>query len=177
MAISPWDSTEFDYVPGYTKPTHVYGQEWGTAAEQDQFLAPIVRELLKSMVAPRQRGVTLAGGQGILPTGCILAQQTANGLYYLHNPSASDGTQNAIGILRDARDTGGTGDPSGKVATNAMGNLVWSGAVDASLLSGQDTTSLTGWGMGIGSAAAGAYGADSQLRYGRYDPTVGYFIF
>lgn len=177
MAVTPQDSTEFDYVPGFTKPTHVYGQELGTAAEQDQFLSPIVRELLKSMVAYRQRGVTLAGGQGILPTGAVLAQQTSTGLYFLHNPGANDGTQLAVGLLRDARDTGGTGDPSGKVATNALGNLLYSGAVDATLVSGQDSTALTGWGMGIGSAANGAYGANGQLHFGRYDGTTGTFIF
>lgn len=177
MAISPWDSTEFDYVPTYTKPTHVYGQEFGTAAEQDQFLSPIVRELLKSMVAYRQRGVTLAGGQGILPTGAVLAQQTSSGLYFLHNPTAADGTQLAVGVLRDARDTGGTGDPSGKVSTPALGNLVYSGVLDSTLISGQDAGSLTGWGMAIGSSGNGAYGGNSQLRFGRYDGTTQTFIF
>ena len=94
----------------------------------------------------------------------MLAQATGSGLYYLHDSAAANGagTNVAIGILRDARDTGsGTNgptspdtksSPSGKVATPCLGNLVWSGALNASLISGTDTNSfVTGFGGGIGS--------------------------
>jgi Bacteriophage lambda head decoration protein D len=170
-----YDSFEFDYIPTYTKPTHEYGQEYSQAGSySQQFLAPVVRELLKSMVAYRQRGVTLAGGQGILPTGCVLAQQTSSQLYYAYNATASDGTQIALGLLRDARDTGGTGDPTGKTSTSCLGNLIFSGTVDLSLVSGTDTASLVpNTGGGIGS---GATGVKTQLN-ARIDQSVGYFIF
>lgn len=151
------DSFEFDPAPGVTKPTHEYGTPVGTAGYQDQFLTEAVQELLASTVAYRQRGVTLAGGQGVLPTGCVLGQKTADGKYYKYTSGASDGTQTAAGILRDARDTS----PSG-VSRDVQGNLVYSGALNASLISGTDTASLmTGFAGGIGSGATGVF---TQLK-------------
>jgi Bacteriophage lambda head decoration protein D len=175
--VATYDSFEFDYIPAFTKPTHEYGQELGTAPYASQFMAPVVRELLKSYAAFTQRGVTLAGGQGILPTGCVLAQQTSSQLYYAYNASASDGTQVALGVLRDARDTGGASDPTGLVSTACLGNLVYRGICDLTLISGTDTASLvtggTGTGGGIGS---GATGVVSQLK-ARTDTVNGLFIF
>ncbi len=151
------DSFEFDPAPAAVKPTHEFGTPVGTAAYQDQFLTEAVQELLASTVAYRQRGVTLAGGQGVLPTGCVLAQNTTTGLYYAYAVAGSSGTNIAVGILRDSRNT----TPSG-VSTNCQGNLVWSGALNLALISGTDTTSLvTGAAGGFGSAAAGAF---TQLR-------------
>jgi hypothetical protein len=171
------DSFEFDPVPGVTKPTHEYGAQISpdAAGYQDQFLTEVVQELLASTVAYRQRGVTLAGGQGVVPTGSVLAQQTTTGLYFMHDSTQSDGRQVPIGILRDSRDTGSSAtggprgtvatSPSGKIATPAMGNLVWSGALNAALISGTDTASfVTGFGGGIGS---GSNGANTLLSKGR----------
>lgn len=159
------DSFEFDPAPGVTKPTHEYGTPVGTAGYQDQFLTEAVQELLASTVAYRQRGVTLAGGQGVLPTGCVLAQQTTTGLYLKHNAGASDGSQIPIGLLRDARNT--NAGPGG-AAQAIMGNLVWSGAVNASLISGTDTTSLVaGFGGGVGSGTNGAAASGNFLATGR----------
>jgi methionine sulfoxide reductase heme-binding subunit len=155
------DSFEFDPAPGATRPTHEYGTPVGTAGYQDQFLTEAVQELLASTVAYRQRGVTLAGGQGVLPTGTVLAQDTTSGKYYVHTSAGSNGRQVALGILRDSRNT----TPNG-VATDCQGNLVWSGALNASLISGTDTSSLvTGLGGGIGSGANGAW--TSLLGKGR----------
>lgn len=155
------DSVEFDYVPNFTAPTHQYGTPVNSAtAYADQFLAEAVQELLASTVAYRQRGVTLAAGQGVLPSGCVLAQNTATGYYYAHTASGANGpgTNVAIGILRDSRDTGGASSPSGKPATNALGNMVYSGALNASMISGTDTTALvSGFGGGIGSSTNGAW--------------------
>lgn len=169
------DSFEFDYVPGFTKPTHEYGTEFAAAgAYSQQFLAPTVRELLKSYAAFTQRGVTLAGGNGILPTGCVLAQQTSTQLYFPYNASASDGTQIALGVLRDARDTGGTSDPTGQTSQACLGNLVVRGILDLTLVSGTDTTSLVpNTGGGIGS---GTTGVKTQLN-ARVDPVWQAFIF
>ena len=155
------DSYEFDPAPGAAKPTHEYGTPVGTAGYQDQFLTEAVQELLASTVAYRQRGVTLAGGQGVLPTGCVLAQNTSTGKYVVHASGGSSGTNVALGILRDSRNT----TPNG-VSTDVMGNLVWSGALNASLISGTDTSSfVTGFGGGIGSGTNGAY--TSLLSKGR----------
>jgi hypothetical protein len=101
------DSVEFVYVPGYVKPTHEYGAPYG-----DEFHAEAVQELLLSMVGYTQRGVTLAAGQGILPTGCVIARHTTSGRYFAYNAAATDGRQIPVGVLRDARDTGGGGSAS-----------------------------------------------------------------
>jgi hypothetical protein len=202
----PQDSYEFDYVPGYQKPTHQFGRVFG-----DEFHAPSDDELLASYAAFTQRGVTLCGGQGVLPTGAVLAQHTASKMYFLNAQTATDGRQNVLGLLRDARDTGGNGgstisgvtfsgstpsfpaSPSGKVAANCLGNLVIRGMVNLSLVSGGDTVSLftltgsgggqppvLGFGGGIGSYAAGsvgtAQGVVGQLG-ARIDPVNYLFIF
>jgi Bacteriophage lambda head decoration protein D len=165
------DSFEFDYVPVYTKPTHEYGQPYG-----DEFHAEVVVELLLSTVAYSQRGVTLAGGQGVLPTGCVIARHTASGLYCIYQAGATDGRQNPAGILRDGRDTGGSGgttlpgltlsgttttyaaSPAGKSATNALGNLVFRGTLNASLVSGTDTTGLVSGAQGLASGTMSTLG-------------------
>jgi hypothetical protein len=202
----PQDSYEFDYTPGYTKPTHQFGRTFG-----DEFHAPSDDELLASYAAFTQRGVTLCGGQGVLPTGAVLAQHTASKTYFLNSQTATDGRQNVLGLLRDARDTGGNGgstiagvtfsgstptfpaSPSGKVAANCLGNLVIRGIVNLSLVSGGDSYSLLGAGYGggqppipsgigggIGSYAAGsagvAAGVVAQLN-ARIDPVAFLFIF
>jgi hypothetical protein len=151
------DSYQFDPVPGYVKPTHQFGRSFG-----DEFHAPSDDELLSSYAAFTQRGVTLAGGQGVLPTGGVLAQHTASKVYFINDQLASDGRQNVLGLLRDARDTGGNGStgltgytftghtpvfpasPSGKTAANCLGNLVIKGIVNLSLVSGGDAYSLIG---------------------------------
>lgn len=172
------DSFEFDYTPGFSKNTHEYGTEFG-----DEFHAPAVVELLASMVAYRQRGVTLAGGQGVLPTGSVLARLTATGKYYLFNQGASDGRGVAVGVLRDGRDTGGPGyaslstyntgtglslaggtqvfaaSPAGKPQTDCQANLVYSGSLNLSALSGTDVGNLVvGPVGGFGSTASQAQG-------------------
>lgn len=165
------DSFEFDYIPGYTKPTHEYGTAFG-----DEFHAEKVTELLQSMHGYTQFGVTLAGGQGVLPTGCALARKTADKKYYAYSATAVDGTQNCSGFLRDARDTGGSSSPAGKVSTDCLGNLVVAGLLNLSVISGTDTTSLiAGTAGGIGSSAAGANsggGIVNQLK-ARFDANVG----
>ncbi len=158
------DSFEFDQLPGYVKPTHVYGEEFG-----DEFHAPRVRELLQSYARFTQRGVTLAGGQGVLKTGTVLARKTSDGKYYAYAATASDGTQVALGLLRDSRDT----TPNG-TATDCLGNLVVSGIVDLGQVSGTDTASLIlSTGGGIGS---GATGVVTQLN-ARVDVVNQYFVF
>jgi hypothetical protein len=170
----PTDSYEFDPAPGYNKLTHEYGTEFG-----DEFHAPYVAELLLSAVGYTQRGVTLAGGQGVLPTGAILARHTASGLYFLYQSGATDGRQTPLGVLRDARDTGGNGgtpsgytfsgqtpsyaaSPAGKVAANCQANLVWKGQLNLNVMSGTDTTNIIN-GQGVGSGAGQAI----QLMGGR----------
>jgi Bacteriophage lambda head decoration protein D len=152
------ESFEFDYTPGFTKNTHEYGQEFG-----DEFHAPAVVELLASMVAYSQRGVTLAGGNGVLPTGCVLGKVAATGKYKAYTSGASDGSQTALGFLRNARDTGGSSSPSGKVSTDCQGNLVYRGTLRLGLLSGTDTNNVTGAAGGLGSGTVTALGGRTLI--------------
>lgn len=188
------DSVEFDYPPGYVKPTHEYGAPFG-----DEFHAEAVQELLLSMAGYTQRGVTLAAGQGILPTGCVIARHTASGRYFAYNAAATDGRQTPVGVLRDARDTGGPGSaslaafnantngvnpdgitlagsagtglfpasPAGKVSADALGNVVVRGILNGNVVSGTDTTNVlqNGVGSGVGQAL--------QLLGARYVPWGG----
>lgn len=154
------DSFEYDYQPGFTKPTHEYGTPYG-----DEFHAEAVEELLASVSAGyTQRGVTLLGGQGVLPTGAILARESTSGCYVLYKSGGSNGVGTPLGILRDGRDTGGNGgtgpltgpngnvtltggptfsaSPAGKAATLCQANLVYRGVLNANLISGTDTASL-----------------------------------
>lgn len=158
------DSFEFNQLPGYVKPTHEYGTEFG-----DEFHAPKVKELLQSYARFTQRGVTLAGGQGVLVTGTVLARKTADGKYYAYSAAANDGRQTALGLLRDSRDT-----TPGGVSTDCLGNLVISGIVDLAQVSGTDTTSLilsTGGGVGSGTT-----GVIAQLN-ARVDLVNELFVF
>jgi hypothetical protein len=187
------DSVEFDYPPGYIKPTHEYGQPYG-----DEFHAEAVQELLLSYAGFTQRGVTLAAGQGILPTGCIIARHTASGRYFSYQAGATDGRQIPVGVLRDARDTGGGGaaslsaynagtngvnpdgitltggsvvfpaSPGGKAAGDALGNMVVRGILNANVVSGTDTTNIIN-GQGVGSGA----GQAMVLLGARYVPYGG----
>ncbi len=183
------DSNEFDYIPGYVKPTHEYGVPFG-----DEFHAEAVQELLLSMAGYTQRGVTLAGGQGVLAAGTVLARHTATGRYFAYWSQATDGRQVALGVLRDARDTGGLGyatmaaynsaapggyaisltaqgtqpatlfpgSPLGKNPLDCLGNLVYRGILNANLISGGDVASLvSGLGGGVGNLA---------LASGNYTP-------
>lgn len=132
------DSTPNLPVPGYTKPTHTYGDVFG-----DEFHAENVPELLASYAGFTQRGVTLAGGQGYLPIGTVIGQVTATKKYKVYASGNGDGTQNPLGILREAVDTGGASSPSGSVATDKLGNMVVAGILNYVYMSGADANAIT----------------------------------
>lgn len=119
------------YVPGFTDPTQTYGKQIG-----DQFSAQLVFELLASTTGFVQYGVVLAAGQGVIPTGCVIAQQTANKKYYVYNPAASDGTQIPRGVLRLAKDTGTS---AAGTSADQLGNIVKAGTLNYTYMSGVDT--------------------------------------
>lgn len=127
------DSFEKLPVPGFTKPTHTFGETFG-----DEFHAPVVRELFGSTVGARKRGVVLAGGQGILPTGTVLAQKTSDKKYYVYVNGGSGGLQTPLGFLYHAADTG-----VGALSSDQGGNLVDAGIVKVSVTSGLDANAIT----------------------------------
>ncbi len=112
------DSFEKIPSPGYSAPTHSY--------------APT--EILYSAVGLRQKGVTLAANQGILPAGTVLAQHSGNKRYYVYANGGSNGLGTAVGILRRAADTR-TGEQ--------QGNIIISGALKLALVSGADSGAIT----------------------------------
>lgn len=112
------DSFEKIPSPGFTSPTHSY--------------APT--EILYSAVGVRQKGVTLAANQGILPAGTVLAQHTTNKRYYVYANGGANGLGTPVGILRRSADTR-TGEQ--------QANIVISGALKLAAVSGADANAIT----------------------------------
>lgn len=108
-------------VPSFTSPT---------ATSTDP-------EILYSTAGFTQKGVTLAGGQGVLPAGTVLGQKTADKKYYAYNNAAADGTQTARGILRRPCDTGGAGSPA------QLSNIVIQGILKLNMVQGADAAALS----------------------------------
>lgn len=112
------DSFEKIPSPGFTSPTHEY--------------APT--EILYSAVGLRQKGVTLAAGQGILPAGTVLAQHSTTKRYHVYTNGGSNGLGTPVGILRRAVST---------AAGEQQANIVISGSLKLSLVSGADSGAIT----------------------------------
>lgn len=91
-------------------------------------------EILASTSRFLQKGVTLAGGQGVLAAGTMLGRVTATKKYKAYANGASDGTEVARGILRMAVDTG-----TGGSSEDKLGNIVYGGVVKLSLIVGLDS--------------------------------------
>lgn len=118
-------------TPSAGAETKIFGTGGGPVS------APLDQELLYSAHAFTQKGVTLAGGQGILPIGTVLGQKTSNKKWYVYATGNSDGTQTARGILRNAVDTGSAG------AADQQANIVIRGILKLSLVSGADSGAIT----------------------------------
>lgn len=114
-------------VPGFTSPTATYTDP----------------EILYSTARFTQKGVTLAGGQGVLAAGTLVGRKTSDKKYYRYNNANSDGTQTAIGVLRRAADLGAPG------AADQLGNIVISGILKNSMLIGADAAALTDLGATV----------------------------
>jgi hypothetical protein len=91
-------------------------------------------EILYSYAKFTQKGVTLAGGQGLLAGGTLLGRATATKKYKAYSNAASDGTEVCRGVLRQPVDTS-KGD--------AVGNIVVSGILKRSKLVGLDANAVT----------------------------------
>lgn len=104
-------------VPSFNGQTNVYAD----------------REIMASFNRYTQIGVTLAGGQGILPAGTVLAKKASDKKYYVYNNAGSGGLEVAVGVLRRSTDTKTEG---------GMGNLLISGILKNSLISGADSNAL-----------------------------------
>lgn len=95
-------------------------------------------ELLKSSVAGSytKRGVTLAGGQGILPIGTVLGQKSSDKKYYVYNNGSSDGTQTAKCVLTQTKDT------TVNSSADQQANVYTRGVLKNSLVSGADSAAI-----------------------------------
>ena len=112
------DSFEKIPSPGFVSPTHSY--------------APT--EILYSAVGLRQKGVTLAANQGILPAGTVLAQHSTTKRYHVYANGGSNGLGTPVGVLRRSVNTN-TGEQ--------QGNIVISGALKLAAVSGADSNAIT----------------------------------
>lgn len=107
-----------------------FGPGWPAGFTTDQ-------ELQFSTARFTQQGVTLQGGNGILPIGTVLGRNSTTKLYQAYNASAGDGTQVPRGILRTTVDTNAGGN------ANVQANMVISGILNNTLVSGADGTAIT----------------------------------
>lgn len=114
-------------VPSYTSPT-------STATDP---------EILYSTAGFTQKGVTIAGGQGVLAAGTLLAQRTSDKKYVAYNNAGSGGADTARGVLRRATDTGGVG------SADQLGNIVIQGILKLSMIVGADAAALTDLGATV----------------------------
>jgi hypothetical protein len=122
-------ATQYQQIPapGYISPTADYTDP----------------EILYSTVGFTQKGVTLAGGQGVLAAGTVVGRKTADKKYYAYNNANSDGTETAIGVLRRAVDTGASGAP------DQLGNIVIAGILKNNMVIGADSAALTDLGATV----------------------------
>lgn len=111
-------------VPGFVSPTGTYTDP----------------EILYSTVGFTQKGVTVAGGQGVLAAGTVIGMKTADKKYYAYNNGNGDGTEVARGVLRRPVDTGAAGD-------DQVSNIVIAGILKYDQLTGLDAAALTDLGM------------------------------
>ncbi len=95
-------------------------------------------EILLSTQGWTQKGVTLKPGQGVIPAGCVMAQETSTKLWVIYDTNGSDGYDTARGILRQSVDTGTEED--GK---RYAGNIVVQGILRNSVLSGADGSAIS----------------------------------
>lgn len=171
MANDPTQSTELIPAPNYqanTNATHQWGVQVG-----DQFSAPLDYELLAGTGRFQQLGVTvqsftLAGALGTpyygyaSPTdgrimlGTVMGRVTATKKYVPYKSAAADGSGIPVGILRHTVDT-----TNGDV----LGNIVTSGILRNSLLSGAS------------SADTYIFGAGSNTLNARQDLINDLFVF
>jgi hypothetical protein len=102
-------------------------------------------EILYSTAGFTQKGVTIAGGQGILPAGTVLGQKTSDKKYYVYDNAGSGGIATARGVLRRPVDTG----PAG--SADQLSNIVIQGILKSTLVSGADAAALTDLGATVDS--------------------------
>jgi len=95
-------------------------------------------ELLYSTSGYTQKGVTLAGGQGILYAGTVLGRVSDSKKWAQYDNSANDGTEVARGVLRKTTDTG-----TGETSQDVQANIVIRGILKNALISGADANALT----------------------------------
>lgn len=114
-------------VPQYTSPTQTFTDP----------------EILYSTAAFTQKGVTIAGGQGVLAAGTLLAQKASDKKYYAYNNAGSGGIDVARGVLRRPCDTGAAG------SADQLGNIVIQGILKLALIVGADAAALTDLGANV----------------------------
>ena len=118
------------------------------------------REILASYARFTQKGCTLAGSQGVLEAGTLLARNSSTKKYVKFDADGSTDTDACRGVLRNSVDTGTDG---------ALGNIVVSGVVKSSLVA-----AATGFASGISDADYIAAVGDLN---GRLDSVADMFIF
>jgi hypothetical protein len=168
MPVSASENIPAPGFQGGTNPVHQWGVQIG-----DQYSAPLDYELLAGTGRFQQVGITvqafsLAGALGTpfygyaSPTdgrimlGTVMGRVTATKKYVPYKSGAGDGSQVPLGILRHTVDT---------TNGDTLGNLVTSGILRGTLISGAAT------------GDANIYGSGYQTLNARLDQINDEFIF
>ncbi len=76
------------------------------------------KEILASYSPPpRIEGITVLGGTAVIPSGSIMGRVTASGKYVVCLDTPTDGSENAVGVLRSMVDASGADDRPGELIT------------------------------------------------------------
>jgi hypothetical protein len=96
------------------------------------------------------RGGTLAGGQGIIPAGCVLGYRSTERKFYVYDNAASTGEETAVAIYLGPYDAN-TGTAAAGTSTDQLVRLAFPGFGElySSALSGADANAITDLGARV----------------------------
>lgn len=102
-------------------------------------------EIMASYARFTQKGVTMAGGQGVIAAGTVMGRVTSTKKYVPYTDAATNGagSDTALGVLRESVDTGTGGAPPTGTNMDALGDIVMSGILKNSLLVGLTASAIT----------------------------------
>lgn len=103
----------------------------GQSPVQEEYASP---ELLYSTAKFTQKGATVAGGQGVIPLGTVLAYNTATHKYVPYAAAGANGAGTPVGVLRRSIDT---------TRGDQVTNIVISGICKLELMHGLDAGAVT----------------------------------
>ena len=69
---------------------------------------------------PRIEGITVLSGEGVVPSGSMMGRVTASGKYIVSLDAATDGSENALGVLRNMVDATSADRPGELISSGTL---------------------------------------------------------